>query len=121
MTFGSARRHDGYEQGEGISRRSRAGFGFHSRAARSAQPWWRWFLNGSRAIQVSVQVVRVFVRLRETIASDKQLARRLDQLERKLAIHDEAIRGVLKTLREPMNVPPTKKRPIAFVELQEKK
>jgi uncharacterized protein YigA (DUF484 family) len=78
-------------------------------------------LNSPRAIEVSVQVVRAFIRLRETLSSNKELALRLDELERKLATHDQAITGILKMIRELMNPPPTKKRPIGFIELEEKK
>jgi hypothetical protein len=61
-------------------------------------------LNSPRAVEMSVYVVRAFVRLRELLASNKELARRLDELEarlvQKLETHDQAIVGILKTLRE---------------------
>jgi hypothetical protein len=61
-------------------------------------------LNSPRAVEMSVHVVRAFVRLRELLASNKDLARRLDELEtrvaQKLETHDQAIVGILKTLRE---------------------
>jgi hypothetical protein len=65
--------------------------------------------------------VRAFVQLREILASNKELARRLDELERNLTTHDQAITGIIKTIRELMNPPEPKKRPIGFVELEEKK
>ncbi len=52
-------------------------------------------LNSRRAIQVSLFVVRAFVQLRDTFASNKELARRLDELERKLGTHDRAIGQIL--------------------------
>jgi hypothetical protein len=64
--------------------------------------------------------MRAFVRLREMIASNKELAKRLDELEarieRKLSTHDQAIAGILDAIRALM-VPaePTKKRRIGFV------
>lgn len=77
-------------------------------------------LNTPRAVEVSVYVVRAFVRLREIIAGNKELARRLDELEarigRKLATHDQAIAGLLDTIRQLMAPPPApKKRPIGFL------
>jgi uncharacterized membrane protein YkvA (DUF1232 family) len=52
-------------------------------------------LNSSRAVEMSVYVVRAFVKLRELLASNKELARRFAQLEtrldKKLFAHDEAI------------------------------
>lgn len=74
---------------------------------------------------MSVYVVRAFVQLRDMLISNKELAKRLDELEthiaRNFATHDQAITGILKTLRELMNPPEPKKRPIGFVELEEKK
>ena len=82
-------------------------------------------LNSPRAVEMSLYVVRAFVKLRELLASNQELARRLDELEaritRQFATHDQAITGILKTIRELMNPPEPKKRPIGFVELEEKK
>lgn len=69
-------------------------------------------LNSARAIEMSVYVVRAFVRLRELLASNAELSRRLDELEarltQKLETHDQAITGVLQMLRGLMNVPQTR-------------
>jgi hypothetical protein len=67
-------------------------------------------LNSPRAVEMSVYVVRAFVQLRDMLASNKELARRLDELERKLATHDQAITGILKTIRELMSPPAEPKR-----------
>lgn len=50
-------------------------------------------LNRPLAVEMSVYVVRAFLQLRDMSASNKELARRLDDLERKLASHDQAITG----------------------------
>lgn len=71
-------------------------------------------LRSPRAIEMSLYVVRAFVQLREMLTSNKELAQRLDELERKLATHDQAITGILKTIRELMNPPAPKRRPIGF-------
>ena len=59
------------------------------------------------------------------MAGNKELARRLDQLEqhlqRKLATHDQAIAGILDALWQLMAPPPAKKRSIGFVVPEEKK
>ncbi|HXM82695.1 MAG TPA: ORF6N domain-containing protein [Burkholderiales bacterium] len=78
-------------------------------------------LNSPRATEVSVYVVRAFVRLRELLASNKELARRLDQLEKKLGSHDQAIAGLVNTIRNLMSPPELKRRPIGFVTSDEKK
>ena len=77
-------------------------------------------LNTSRAVEVSLYIVRAFVELREAITTHKELAKRLDELEtrleRKLAGHDHAIAGILEAIRQLMAPPePTNKRRIGFV------
>ena len=70
-------------------------------------------LNSGRAVDVSVYVVRAFVKLREVLASNKELAKKLEQLERKLDSHDQAIVGILKILHNLMNEAPA--RAIGFI------
>ena len=73
-------------------------------------------LNSPRASEVSVYVVRAFVHLRELRASNKELARRLDQLEKKLGAHDQAIAALISAIRQHMAPPQAAKaRPIGFV------
>lgn len=80
-------------------------------------------LNTPLAVEVSVYVVRAFVRLREILVTNADLARKLERLEHKLEIHDgkltthdEAIAAVLSAIRELMAPPePTKKRKIGFI------
>lgn len=88
-------------------------------------------LSSERAVEVSVYVVRAFVQLRGLLAANEQLARELAALEKRLSqklyTHDQAITGILNTLRAlmqppaPANEPPPAKRPIGFVHLEEKK
>ena len=71
-------------------------------------------LNSPRAVEMSVLVVRAFVRLRELLASNAALARKLDELERKYKHHDDAIAAILSAIRELMNPPAPKRRGIGF-------
>jgi hypothetical protein len=71
-------------------------------------------LKSTRAIAVNIEIMRTFVRMRELLASNKELAQKLAELERKLASHDQAIVGILKAIRELMSPPLPKKRPIGF-------
>jgi predicted DNA binding protein len=71
-------------------------------------------LNSPRAVEMSVFVVRAFVRLRELLASNSALARKLDELERKYKHHDEAITAILSAIRELTHPPATKRRGIGF-------
>jgi hypothetical protein len=71
-------------------------------------------LNSHRAIAMGVYVVRAFVQLRELLASNKTLAQKLNEFEHKLKNHDEAITAILSAIRELMNPPEPKRRPIGF-------
>jgi hypothetical protein len=71
-------------------------------------------LSSPRAVEMSLYVVRAFVRLRELLASNTALARKLDELERKYQHHDEAIAAILSAIRELMNPPAPKRRGIGF-------
>src|SRR5487761_116705 len=57
-------------------------------------------LNSPRAIAMGVYVVRAFVRLRDLLASNTALVRKLDELERKYQHHDDAIKAILSAIRE---------------------
>ena len=73
-------------------------------------------LSTPRATEVSVYVVRAFVRLREMVAGNKELSKTLDELERRVSHHDEAITNIVKAIRE-LAIPPEPKpkRRIGFV------
>jgi hypothetical protein len=59
-------------------------------------------LDSERAVQVSIYVVRAFVQLREILSSNKLLAHKLNELERKFATHDRAITGLIEAIRQLM-------------------
>ena len=69
-------------------------------------------LNSDRAIQVNIEIMRAFVRLRQMLSSNRELAKRLDELERK---YDAQFRVVFDAIRELMRHPEPKKRPIGFL------
>lgn len=75
-------------------------------------------LNSPRAVEMSVYVVRGFVQLRELLSSNRELARRLAQLEarldKKLIEQDKAIAAILSAIRELMNPRKPESRPIGF-------
>ena len=73
-------------------------------------------LNSPRAIRINIEIMRAFVRLREMISTNKELSRKLDELERKLATHDTAIAGLITAIRELATpAPPAPKRRIGFM------
>ena len=77
-------------------------------------------LNTPRAIEISVFVVRAFVRLREILSNHKALANRLAELESKIETHDEAIRSLVSAIRQLMAPPAAGQKKIGF-QLKEKR
>jgi hypothetical protein len=71
-------------------------------------------LNSDVAISASVRVVRAFVRLREIISANAELAAKFAQLERRLDGHDEAIAQLFAAIRQLLAPAPEKKREIGF-------
>jgi hypothetical protein len=59
-------------------------------------------LNSPRAVEMSVFVVRAFVRLREMLATNKELTEKLAELERRLETHDEAIQEIFDAIKRLM-------------------
>ena len=72
-------------------------------------------LNSPRATEMSVFIVRAFVQLREALATHKQVAQKLDALERKVSYHDKAIAGLIDAIRQLMMPSAQPKRPIGFI------
>lgn len=73
-------------------------------------------LNSDRAIEVNIAVMRAFVRLREILATHKELARKLESIEKRLGEHDEKFQIVFEAIRQLMTPPAaTKKRRIGFL------
>ena len=71
-------------------------------------------LNTTKAVEVSVYVVRAFVRIREYLATHKQLANKLVELERKIGTHDQAIQSLMDAIHRLMTPPVKPKRRIGF-------
>jgi len=75
-------------------------------------------LKSERAVAMNIEIMRAFVRIRELLGGNKDLAHQLKTLEdrvaRKFAAHDHAIADIIKTIRELINSPIKKSRPIGF-------
>jgi hypothetical protein len=67
-------------------------------------------LSSSRAVEMSVFVVRAFVRLRELAQNHVEVAQRLSALERRVAGHDDDLKQMFASLRALLS-PPEKPRP----------
>ena len=72
-------------------------------------------LNSDTAAEIGIMVVRTFVQLREMLSTHKELASKLEALERKVGSHDQAIGGLIDAIRQMMSPPATSSRPIGFV------
>jgi cell division protein FtsB len=76
------------------------------------------------AVEMSVYVVRAFVRMRAAIGQNKEIAKKLDALERRIDSQDETIVEIVQAIRQLTTAPPrppeTKRRPIGFVTPKEK-
>lgn len=71
-------------------------------------------LSSTQAVRVNIAIMRAFVKLRGTIATNKDLALKFEELARRVDSHDEAIAGLIATIRNLMESPQAKKRPIGF-------
>jgi hypothetical protein len=69
-------------------------------------------LHGQRAIQINIAIIRTFIRLRQMVIDNKELALKLNQLEQKFGKHDEEIQllfNVIKKLMTPLPEEPKKR------------
>ena len=75
-------------------------------------------LNSDRAIEVNIQIIRVFTKLREIMSSHKDLARKIEDLERKFQEHDKKIILVFNAIRDLLTdkeEAAKKKGPLGFI------
>ena len=77
-------------------------------------------LNSGLAIQMSVFVVRAFIKMREVAVVHRELSRRVDELERRLNVQDEQTRVILRAIRQLMAAPENRPKRIGF-QLREKR
>ena len=71
-------------------------------------------LNSERAVQVKIAIMRAFVKMREEMATHKDLAHKIEALERKYQSHDDEIQVIFKAIRQLLEAPPAPKRRIGF-------
>jgi hypothetical protein len=71
-------------------------------------------LKSSRAIKVNIAIMRAFVRLRETLETNKELARKFSELEKHVGKHDEEIAAIIDAIRQLMAPPEKPRRGIGF-------
>lgn len=73
-------------------------------------------LHSKRAVQANIAIMRAFVKLRELLATHKDLAQKLNSLEKKYDVQFKVVFDAIRKLMQPDPVPP--KRQIGFTEKQ---
>lgn len=71
-------------------------------------------LRSQRAIEVNIEIMRAFVKLRTLVAAHAELTTKLTELERRVTTHDGHIRAIFDAIRQLMTPPPTKVKQIGF-------
>lgn len=71
-------------------------------------------LRSKRAILVNIQVMRTFTRLRQLISTHKELAGKIEDLERRIKSHDHKIEAIFEAIRELMSPPESTRKVIGF-------
>lgn len=71
-------------------------------------------LKSDRAVKISINIIKTFVKLREMLSTNKELAHKFDQLERKIEKHDEEIKLIFDAIRQLMIPPEPKRKRIGF-------
>jgi hypothetical protein len=71
-------------------------------------------LNSERAVKVNIAIMRAFVKLRETLDTNRELARKFAELEQRVGKHDEEISAILEAIRQLMAPPEKLRREIGF-------
>lgn len=68
-------------------------------------------LRSKRAIRVNITIMRTFTKLRELLLRHKDLAIKLEALEKKYSEHDEKIQAIFQAIRQLLEPPPEKPKP----------
>ena len=71
-------------------------------------------LNSDRAIRVNIAIMRAFVKLRQMLETNRELARKFSELERRVGKHDQEIAAILEAIRQLMTPPEKPRREIGF-------
>ena len=67
-------------------------------------------LNSDRAVQVNIQIMRAFVKLRRILSTNKQFEMKLRELEDKVGIDDKDIRDIFEAIRQLIGIPDEKRK-----------
>ena len=71
-------------------------------------------LNSKQAIQVNIQIIRIFTRMRKILATNKEIIQKINQLESRTYKNDEDIKLIFKVLKQLLSPPTSPRRKIGF-------
>jgi hypothetical protein len=71
-------------------------------------------LNSKRAVKVNIAIMRAFVKLRWALETNRELAKKFSELERRVDKHDDEIAAILEAIRQLMTPPEKPRREIGF-------
>jgi phage regulator Rha-like protein len=71
-------------------------------------------LNSDRAVRVNIAIMRAFVKLRQMLETNRQLAQKFSELEQRVGKHDQEIVAILEAIRQVMASPEKPRREIGF-------
>ena len=71
-------------------------------------------LNSDRAVKVNIAIMRAFVKLRETLETNREFARKFSELEKRIGKHDQEIAAIIEAIRQLITPPETPRREIGF-------
>ena len=71
-------------------------------------------LNSKRAVKVNIAIIRAFVKLRWALETNRELAKKFSELERRVDKHDDEIAAILEAIRQLMTPPEKLRREIGF-------
>jgi hypothetical protein len=71
-------------------------------------------LNSERAVKVNIAIMRAFVKLRWALETNRELAQKFSELERRVDKHDEEVAAILEAIRQLMTPPEEPRREIGF-------
>jgi hypothetical protein len=71
-------------------------------------------LNSERAVKVNIAIMRAFVKLRQMLETNRELAQKFSELERRVGKHDEEIAAIIEAIRQLMAPPEKPRREIGF-------
>src|SRR5947207_11148612 len=71
-------------------------------------------LKSERAVKVNIAIMRAFVKLRQTLETNRELAQKFEELEKRVGKHDKEIAAIIDAIRQLMASPEKPKREIGF-------